>query len=525
MFPKQCVLFPTRLSTFKNMLIKPFSLSICSLLLGVSCAFPGPSVAEEIPPSPEESGAIWWSQYTVDDGVLKLQAQLGLDTESAGTTVRFREAGDNPGAWGEEIVGHGDDLSRTALFRVESWDDSKAWEYRIDHPDAAESWTGLIRRNPVGRKEVTLLAVACLNDKGFPYFAAVERIRQQDPDILFFAGDQIYESNGGFDIVEARTPEEVPAAMKNYLRKWWYFGITFRDLMRDRPSILIPDDHDVYSNDLWGDGGKFMTGSRTSGGYPMHPMWVQAVEKTQMGHLPDPWDPDPLPSGIRPHYTELVWGDVSFAILEDRKFKSPPEAVLDEPVGTSSLEMVRDPDFETSTLDQPGLDLLGAEQERFLAEWAEEKRGAMRAVLSQSPFANVATYHPDDADLDSNGWPQTPRTRALRSIREAGAIMVQGDVHLATLIRHGVDEWEDGPWAMSLPGFHPPSRRAWHRDLGRTVDGFGNKFTLGAFANGRDGYGLIRFRPDEGEVVFECWPVTGESEQLSGWPVTVAPEP
>lgn len=471
---------------------------------------------------PEPTDPIWWSQYTVHADTLKLQVQLGVGADPEAVTVQFRD-GDGP--WQEAISGQADPLSRTVLFRVEDWDASKRRAYRIRHPEAEQPWEGVVRRDPAGQEVIKLSAVSCLNDDGFPYREAVERMKRQDPDVMFFAGDQIYEGNGGFGIVRATTPEEVPAAIENYLRKWWYFGMTFRDLMKDRPTVIIPDDHDVYANDLWGDGGRFMTGSRTSGGYPMHPLWVQAVERTQMGHLPDPYDPEPTPSGIRPHYTRLDWGGVSFAILEDRKFKSPPQRVLSEPIGTNSLEIVRDADFDTRTLDQAGLQLLGETQERFLAEWAEDSRGiALKAVLSQSPFANVATYHPLDADLDSNGWPQTPRTRALRLIDNSGAVLVQGDVHLATISQHALDRWGDGPWAMSLPGLHPPTRRSWQRGLGNVSDRFHNRYTLHAVANGQDGYGLLKFNTREQTVTFECWPTEGD-EQLDGWPVTIEIQP
>ena len=48
--------------------------------------------------------------------------------------------------------------------------------------------------------------------------------------------------------------------MANYLAKWRKFGLTFRALLKDRPSVMITDDHDIYANDLWGDGGRRMTG-------------------------------------------------------------------------------------------------------------------------------------------------------------------------------------------------------------------------------------------------------------------------
>ena len=55
----------------------------------------------------------------------------------------------------------------------------------------------------------------------------------------------------------------------------------------------------------------------------MHPAdFVKMVERTQTSHLPDPFDPTPVGQGIGVYYSHLVWGRVSIAILEDRKFKS-----------------------------------------------------------------------------------------------------------------------------------------------------------------------------------------------------------
>ena len=40
------------------------------------------------------------------------------------------------------------------------------------------------------------------------------------------------------------------------LRKWYLHGWTWRELTRDRPSVSIPDDHDVYQGNIWGEGGR-----------------------------------------------------------------------------------------------------------------------------------------------------------------------------------------------------------------------------------------------------------------------------
>jgi hypothetical protein len=152
--------------------------------------------------------------------------------------------------------------------------------------------------------------------------------------------------------------------------------------------------------------------------------------------------------------------------------------------------------------------------------------------------------------MDSNGWPQDGRDAALRRIRDAGAVHIAGDQHLATVVRHGIDEFGDGPWAFVVPAVvnNYYSRWWWPADeqaganpregvdlpwLGDYRDGFNNPITMYAYANPNQadngaGFGFIRFQPATGEVTFECWPQTADvtqegAEQFVGWPVTVRP--
>ncbi len=152
-----------------------------------------------------------------------------------------------------------------------------------------------------------MAGLSCSNSELFPNRFLTENLLRQDPDLVFFAGDQIYESNGGYWIVKADTKAEVPRAALNYLGKWWLSMIGFRDLLKDRPSVMTPDDHDVYSNDLWGKGGIPMKRERTFGGYGMHADWVKMVEFTQMGHRPDPYDATSLRKESRITLQAWMW--------------------------------------------------------------------------------------------------------------------------------------------------------------------------------------------------------------------------
>lgn len=492
-----------------------------------------------------KSPSVLWTQYTLQHpGQLNLTVHTDANPLKPTEDTVSLQLLDGT-VWRERQTSRIDALTAMAQFRIRDWDQNKAVKYRV--VCGGSSLEGTIRKEPTDRDQLKMTAVACVNDKWFPYTEAVEQMLSQDPDILFFAGDQIYESNSGGEVLPAETEDQVPAAMANYLAKWRKFGLTFRDLLKDRPSIIISDDHDVYANDLWGDGGRRMTGDRTEGGYPMHPLWVNAVEATQCGHLPAPARKGPWGDGINAYYTSLTYGGVEFAILEDRKFKSPPAAVLTESVKdplldepNRTLEVIKDPAFDTSQLDRPDLQLLGTEQEEFVREWAAGVARSKRlaAVLTQSPFVNIGNYDVRYGDMDANGWPQTARNRALEAIAPANALMIHGDIHFATLHQHGIEKWGDGPWAFSLPAFSSKQNRSWRPSVaaqGREIEGvagsgnhhdrFGNKLTVAGAAHGVGGYGTIVFDKAGRRITCELHVFDQERRPaprpVPGWPFTI----
>ena len=114
-------------------------------------------------------------------------------------------------------------------------------------------------------------------------------------------------------------------------------------------------------------------------------------------------------------------------------------------------------EFDSSKLDVPGLVLLGQRQEEFLKVWAADwKSHSMKVLLSQTVFANIATHHGKydgylKADLDSGGWPQTARNRAIDTVRSSMALHICGDQHLATLSQYGVHQQRDSNWCYCTP--------------------------------------------------------------------------
>ncbi len=486
--------------------------------------------------------------YTVHNQTLKLSAQLYPLYPDETRVVRLEVK--SCCGWQEIARAEVNDIGWSTTFRIEDWDASKDIPYRLRHGEQA-SFQGTIRKDPIDQDVITLAALNCNSNKDRGLRPEYTRnINYQDPDIVFFAGDQSYDH-------------------KQHTAAWLKFGLAFRELFRHRPCITIPDDHDIGQANLWGEGGVVATnGAGHSGGYFFHPEYVKMVERQQTAHLPDPYDPTPIAQDIGVYYTNLIYGGIDFAIIEDRKFKTGPEGR--HPHKGPRPDHIRDPDYDPASIDTPGLQLLGERQEKFLADWAQQKKGAsMKAVLSQTGFCGGAHLHGSvenrlHADLDANGWPQSGRNRALKLIAAAGAVHIGGDQHLATVIQHGIEEFGDGPYAFIAPAivntvygrwWWPESEKAGENPVpnsslpwtGQYLDGFGNKIRMLAYANPdqvkgllraktsapggpnlADGWGMVKFKKSTGEVTFEAWPrwcdVTQPgAEQFPGWPITVKP--
>lgn len=514
----------------------------------------------------DQAVSLLWTQYGLAHNTLKLTAHTDLNplAPAAATASLELKSGDS---WKIVASAEVEPLTAMAAFRIENWDSNTSRIYRV--VCGSTLIEGIIRAEPVDKRILKLMAVSCVNDNRFPYRKAVEQMIDQDPDMLFFAGDQLYQTNAGGETIHAHDEDDVLPALANYLPKWRKFGLTFRDLLKDRPSVILTDDHDVYVADLWGAGGKRMKTKREEGFNPsapynfgnaeernrmivhregggyLHPKWTNAVERMQMGHLPDAAKPGPWGSGILAYFTSLDYGGVSFALLEDRKFKSAPTDVLSEPVNdpgsnkpNTTLEVIMDPSFDARSLDQPGLNLLGEAQEKFVRRWAKEvaQTNRLAAVLHQSALVNVGNYKPYYGDMDSNGWPQTPRDTALRAITPSQAVMISGDLHYATLLQQGIDDWGDGPWSYSLPAFGSGQGRIWDPQVppqggaipgmdgsGNYLDRFGNKLTLTAKADGIVGYGMVLFDKEAREITFEIHPMDPTTREpidieVPGWP-------
>lgn len=367
----------------------------------------------------------------------------------------------------------------------------------------------------------------------FPFDQLAAGVGTHEPDMLVVHGDQFYENSP----TRRGARGELEFLYKYLLWLW-----SFRELTRRIPTIVLVDDHDVFQPNLWGAGGRAAPGGDIqAGGYTGSASFVNLVQRVQCGHNPRPFDPTPVARDIGVYYTSFTYGGVSWAVVEDRKFKTGPES----------------PEAESDPI------LLGARQEDFLRDWATRDPGLPKVMLSQTVYASV---HTDEAgapvaDQDTNGWPKPARDRALGLVKDAGAVMLAGDQHLGTLVRHGLDTFDDGPIQFTAPGGSTSFQR-WFEPAGRLpragatpftgewTDAFGNRLLSLAVVNPSfsqadfrelhpdsngfgdrglksEGYGIVRVDPQARQYTFEAWrwdsnPTDLAAEQYPGWPYVLS---
>lgn len=513
-------------------------------------------------------GPVLSTLYTVSEETLKMTVQfppLHSDNQAQLKTYKGTQVSDI------------DPLSRTATFKLNNWDSSKPRPFHASLVANDRVYSGTIRKEPFDSEIIELAALTChktytgglkWNENGlwFPHADTTDALKAKEPDMLYFSGDQIYEG----DLTPAWQKNE-EAYILDYLYKWYHWCWAFNDLTRHAPTVVIPDDHDVYHGNLWGAGERVKRtieglSAQDQGGYKHNPSFVNAVHRTQTSHLPDPVDAAPDANGNSVYFTRLIYGGLDIAIISDRQFKESPAVAV--PEGDVYNGWFRAEGFNPSTDADKNVPLLGHRQESFMSEWAttqpedtwlklffsqtpfvclqtmpEGSRGGKQPGLKIHPIGEMASNDVPVADADSNGWPQSARNRAVAMLKEAGALHVAGDQHLGYVAQYAVDKHGDGTYVFCTPAIANTWPRRWMpRDkelTGHHIDGFGNKVTVHAVSNPHQyeqeptalhdrapGWGYIVCDPVSRTVTIEAWPRfappnADDSMQYDGWPIII----
>lgn len=407
----------------------------------------------------------------------------------------------------------------------------------------------------------------------YPYRQIKAGLDEHKPDIVAFLGDQIYESRPQLAIYRE------PFAQLDYLYKWSIWCYAFRDITADQPTIIMTDDHDVYQGNIWGNGGvaaktsaidsipsyygkwNYDTWQQDNGGYFMSQDFVNMVTRSQTRHLPYPENPK-LKNGMINYYTSYQYGNLNFAILEDKKFKSPPAENDFKIYNGFSLN----PNTTAAEYHKDEFKLLGESQLQFLSNWskAEKAKKETRVILTQSAYASLTSVQIDysplndrpakrdstpqkvSPDMDTNGWPKIGRDRALESLNDSNLLFISGDQHMGAVI--DVYDSTSTPFTFfSVPAIANTWPRMWwpnndslntNYPLENYLDAFGNKMNVQAVANPNPlapspnsinykspGFGIIQFDKKGRKATLHAYPLyfnsNSKNTEFKGWPIEV----
>ena len=384
----------------------------------------------KIPERPERGlGPVIGCLHSLNGATLKLSAQFFPMGSEAGGRARLdvRPSGSSDWQHGPTApIGEG----FAALFRWDNWRHQLDHDYRIVLPGAGDQpvYSGMIMADPGTDHELKIALYSCIIptatslDEGgtpernarerplgrytsdnilFPHAELVKNCDAHQPDLYLFVGDQYYET------YPTRAGRHTPERKLDTLYRWYLWYWTFRDCVRDRPAIILADDHDVLQGNLWGQAGVDSPDDREeSGGFKWDRDLVRMVYRIQHGHNPDAYDPTPIEHDIPVTFGAFVYGGVSFALVEDRKFKTPPDYVTD-PLATRGH-------------------LLGSRQETFLKDWQQMHPGLPRICITASMWGSPQTDPRGEPllDYDANGYPPDgahPRCRPAERRPCAGA--------------------------------------------------------------------------------------------------------
>jgi alkaline phosphatase D len=300
---------------------------------------------------------------------------------------------------------------------------ARRYWYRFMAGDAA-SPVGRLRTAPRRDAPVDGLRFAFASCQQYEqgYYGAYRHVVADDPDLIVFLGDYVYESSWGRNHVRKHDAGE-PYTLAEYRRRYARYK-SDPDLQAAHAAcawLATWDDHEVdndYADDRGSDGvtgGRFL--ARRAAAY-----------RAYYEHMP-------LPARMRPDgpymriYTQFGWGSLArFFMLDDRQYRA--HQVCPRKAGGSNV--VSDP--ECPARADPRRSMLGARQEDWLERAFAASRAGWHIVAQQTLMARFGVGKGSARRYWTDGWDGYPaaRRKLLESVaaqRLANPVVIGGDVH------------------------------------------------------------------------------------------------
>jgi alkaline phosphatase D len=311
--------------------------------------------------------------------------------------------------------------------------DSDRWYFYRFLAGDAQSAVGRTRTFPAPDAVVPRLRVAYASCQRWEhgYFSAYRHMRDDNPDVVLFLGDYIYEYPNAKNAVRiptggwTRTLDDFRA--RYALHK---SDADLRAMHTACPWLVVWDDHEVmndYAGAIAGDSGAPVTNfaalrAAAYQAYYEHMPLRSSVLMRALAGLADGAE-------LRIHSTVRFGTLASFYLVDDRQYRTPQVCTRDGKAGSSNVDPVQCADWT-----DPKRTLLGADQERWLDD-AFARGSPGWNVLGQQTLFGARDFRPGPGQSFWNdGWDGYPaaRTRMIASMRRnklANPVLFGGDVH------------------------------------------------------------------------------------------------
>jgi alkaline phosphatase D len=252
------------------------------------------------------------------------------------------------------------------------------------------------------------------------YYTAHRHLAAEDPDVVLFLGDYIYEfgvaAAGGLRNVSTPVPSQFRTETDTLDRYRLQYALyksdpDLREAHRVAPWIVTWDDHEVQDNyaDLVSKSNTPVEDFLVRRANAYRAYWENLPLRT-----PQPQGPD-----MR-LYRRFGYGDLAdFTVLDTRQFRS------DQAAGDGW-----DPD--SAARRDPTRTLLGDEQERWLTDGVRDSPATWNVVASQVVMSQMDLDPTAGQLFNMDGWDgyQAQQQRVLTTLAGArNPVVVTGDVH------------------------------------------------------------------------------------------------
>jgi alkaline phosphatase D len=366
------------------------------------------------------------SGYPTASGVT-LWTRLTGELPPAAIAVRWEIASDDGF---RRVVRSGDALAQPRWAHsihadVEGLEPDRWYWYRFTTSEA-QSRVGRTRTAPSPPQtggQLRFAFASCQHyEQGF--YGVYRHIVADEPDLIAFLGDYIYESSWGRNHVRRHGAPE-PQSLDDYrARHALYRGDPdLQEAHAACPWILTWDDHEVdndYAADRPEDGMERAAFLRRRA----------AAYRAYYEHMPLPQRMQP--SGARMRiYSRLDWGALArFHVLDCRQYRSPQACPPPNRRGGSNRVNVG----ECSSLAAPGRSVLGGRQERWLEKGLAGSPAAWNPIAQTTAMAQFDQQPGPGRRAYTDGWDGYPAARerllkTFQSKRVANPVVIGGDVH------------------------------------------------------------------------------------------------